>query len=69
MSGDGELAEIVVQLRRLRKYHAPSASHAPDLDALDNLFLGPKLSVPDLEGSVYQVRLGAFIVEGISGHR
>lgn len=59
VSKDGELAAITVHLGSMKTYHVPSSSHAPDLDALDDLFLGTKLTAPDLEGSIFQVLSGS----------
>ena len=69
VSKDGDLAEITVHLGRLKKYLPPRDSSVPDLSALDDLFLGTTLPVPDLEGSLNAVKLGPYIVEGIDGHK
>ena len=53
----------------MKKYVVPQSSPVPDLDALDDLFLGTTLTVPDLEGSLSKVMIGAFTVEGIDGHK
>ena len=66
---DGNTAEITVQFGRMKKYFVPLSSPAPNLDALDDLFLGTALPVPDLEGSLSKVMIGAFTVESIDGHK
>ena len=68
-SKDGDSAEITVHLGRLKKYLPPRDSSVPDLSALDDIFLGTTLPVPDLEGSLNAVKLGPYIVEGIDGHK
>ena len=68
-SKDGDLAEITVHLGRLKKYLPPRDSPVPDLSALDDMFLGTTLPVPDLEGSLNAVKLGPYIVEGIDSHK
>ena len=64
----GNPAEITVHRGRMKKYHVPLSSPAPDLDALNDLFLGTTLPVPDFEGSLSKVTIGAFTIES-SGHR
>ena len=54
---DGNPAEIAVHLGRMKKYVVPQSSPVPDLDALDDLFLGTALPVPDLEGSLSKVMI------------
>ena len=44
------------------------SSPVPDLDALDDLFLGTTLPVPDLEGSLSKVLIGVFTVWIIDIH-
>ena len=66
---DGNPAEITVYLGRIKKYVAPRSSRASDLDALDDFFLGTTLPVPDLEGSLSKVMIGALTVESIDGHK
>ena len=53
----------------MKKYVVPRSSPVPDLDALDDLFLRTTLPVPDLEGSLPKVVIGAFTVESIDGHK
>ena len=65
---DGNPAEITVHLGRMKKYVVPRSPPVPDVDALDDLFLGTTLSVPDLEGSLSKGMIGAFTVESIDGH-
>ena len=66
---DGNTAEITVHLGRMKKYVVPLLSPVPDLDTLDDIFLGTTLAVPDLEGSLSKVMIGAFTVESIDGHK
>ena len=66
---DGNPTEITVHLGRMKKYFVPLSSPVPDLDALDDLFLGTTLPVPDLEGSLSKVMIGAFTIESIDGHK
>ena len=66
---DGNPAEITVHLGRMKKYVVPRSSPVPDLDALDDLFLATTLPVPDLEGSLSKVMIGAFTVESIDGYK
>ena len=66
---DGNPAEIIVHLGRMKKYYVPLSSPDPDLDALDDIILGITLPVPDLEGSLSKVMIGAFTVERIDGHK
>ena len=53
----------------MKKCFVPLSSPNPDLDALDDGFLGTTLLVPDLEGSLAKVTIGAFTVESIDGHK
>ena len=53
----------------MKKYVVSRSSPVPDLDALDDIFLGTTLPVPDLEGSLSKVMFGAFTVESIDGHK
>lgn len=48
---DGAPAETTLHLGRMKKYNVRVASPVPDLDAIDDMFLGTTLPVPDLEGS------------------
>ena len=66
---DGNPAEITVHLGKMTKYVVSRSSPVPDLDALDDIFLGTTLPVPDLEGSLSKVMFGAFTVESIDGHK
>ena len=66
---DGNPGKITVHLGRMKKYVVPRSSPVPDLDALDDLFLGTTLPVPDLEGSLSKVMIVAFTVEIIGGHK
>ena len=53
----------------MKKCVVPLSSPVPDIDALDDIFLGTTLPVPDLEGSLSKVMFGAFTVESIGGHK
>ena len=53
----------------MKIYYIPLSSPVPDLDAVDNIFVGVTLPVPDLEGSLLNVMIGAFTVESIDGHK
>lgn len=66
---DGATTETTVHLGRMKKYIVPASSPVPDLDALDDMFLGTQLPIPDLEGSVTKVSIGPFTVEEIDGHK
>ena len=46
---DGNPAEITVRLGRMKKYVLPLSSPVPDLDALDDIFLGTTLPCPILK--------------------
>ena len=62
---DGNSTENTVHVGRMKKYVVPLSSPVPDLDALDDLFLGTTLPMPHLEGSLSQVMIGAFTVESM----
>ena len=66
---DGELARISVYLGRIKAYHIDASSSAPDFSALDDLFLGPTLRIPDLDSSVLTVHIGQYTIEAIEGHK
>ena len=53
----------------MKKYNVPTSSPVPDLEALDDMFLGTTIPIPDLEGSVHKVMLGPYVVEYIDGHK
>ena len=44
---DGNPTENTVHLGRMAKYFVPLSPPVPDLDALDDMFLGTTLPVPD----------------------
>ena len=48
---DGNPTKITVHLGRMKKYVVPWSSPVPHLDALEDLFFGTILPVPDLESS------------------
>ena len=66
---DGNPAGITVHLGRMKKYVVPLSSPVPDLDALYDLSLETTLPMPDLEGSLSNVMIGAFTFESIGGHK
>ena len=66
---DVNATEISVHLRRMKKYVVPLSSAVPDLYAVDDLFFVTSLPVPDLEGSLSTVTIGALTVESIDGHK
>ena len=53
----------------MKKCVVAQSSPVPDLDALDDLFLGPTLPVPDLERSLSKGMIAAFTVERIDGNK
>ena len=65
----GATTETTVHLGRMKKYNSPVTHPDPDLDALDDMFLGTTLPVPDLTGSMTKVTIGPFTVESIDGHK
>ena len=68
-SKDGELAETSVHLARMKKYHALCPNVVPDFTALDEMFLGTKLPIPDLDGSVFAVKIGPYVIDGIDSFK
>ena len=69
VSKDDELAETSVHLARMKKYHALRPNVVPDFTELDEMFLGTKLPIPDLDGSVLAVRVGPYTIEGIDSFK
>ena len=65
---DSNPTEITVHLGGMKKYIVPLSFPVPALDALDDLFIGTTLPVPDLEGCLSKVMIGAFTVESIDEH-
>ena len=65
----GKPAEITVHLGWMKKHYVPLSPSAPDLNALDDFCLGITLPVPNLEGSLTKVMIGAFIMQGIDWHK
>ena len=49
-----------------RPYHD---TDGPNPEALDDMFLGTTLPVPDLDGSMHTVTIGPYIIEAIDGHK
>ena len=58
-----------VHLARIKRYYAPSTRAAPDFDALDDIFLGMKIPVPDFDNVQSQVRIKNLVVNVIETHR
>ena len=65
VSKDGELAETTVHLARMKKYFALRPNPVPDFSELDEMFLGQKIPIPDLDGTVFTVKINGYPVEGI----
>ena len=61
--------EMSVYLARIKRYYAPSTRSAPGFDALDDIFLGTKIPVPDFDNVQSQVRIKNIIVNAIESHR
>lgn len=53
----------------MKQYSDPVSSPVPDFKALDDMFLGTKPPVPDLDGPVHKVMIGPFQVEYIDGRK
>ena len=53
----------------MKRWLVPSSPAVLDLGALDGLFLGITLPVPDLKGPFSKVMIGAFTNESIDGHK
>ena len=53
----------------MKNYNVPVSSPVPDVDAIDDTFLGTTLPVSDLTGSVTEITIGLFIAEIIDGHK
>ena len=49
-----------------RPYHD---TDGPNPEALDDMFLGTTLPVPDLDGSMHTVTIGPYVIEAIDGHK
>lgn len=62
-----ETTETTVHLGRMKSFVMSESSPVPDLEALDDLFLGTTLPVPDHTGST--VTIGPYVVEYIDGHK
>ena len=69
VSKPNEPAEVKVHLGRMKRFVKPKSSPAPDFEALDDMFLGTTLPVPDLEGSMHTVTIGPYVIEAIDGHK
>ena len=59
----------VRHLGRIKAHHHDTSSSVPDFTALDDLFLGTVLTVPDFDGSVLTVHIGPYTIEGIESHK
>ena len=53
----------------MKRFVEPKSSSAPDFEALDDMFLGTTLPVPDLDGSMHSVTIGPYVIEAIDGHK
>ena len=53
----------------MKPYHAPIEGSTLDMEALDDIFLGQKLPVPDITRSVAEVRVGNLVVDNIENHK
>ena len=60
VSKPNEPTELSVHLGRMK---------LPDFEALDDMFLGTTLPVPDLDGSMHTVTIGPYVIEAIDGHK
>ena len=70
VSKGGKPEEMSVHLARIKRYYAPSTRSAPDFDALDDIFLGTKIPVPDFGNVQSQVRIKNLVVNNaIEIHR
>ena len=69
VSKPNEPAEVTVYLGRVKQFVKPKSSSAPDFEALDDMFFGTTLPVPDLDGSVHTVTIGPYVIGAIDGHK
>ena len=69
VSKPNEPTEITVHLGRMKRFVQPKSSPVPDFEALDDMFLGTTLPVPDLDGAMHTVTIGPYIIEAIDGHK
>ena len=58
-----------IHLACIKPYYAPPAAPTSDFDALDDLFLGTKIPLPDFENVASQVRIGNFVVKAMENHK
>ena len=69
VSKPNEPAEVTVHLGRMKQFVKPKSSPAPDFEALDDMFLGTTLPVPDLDGPMHTIAIGPYVIEAIDGHK
>ena len=53
----------------MERFLKPKSPPASDFEALDDMFLGTTLPVPDLDGSIHTVTIGPYVIEAIDGHK
>ena len=53
----------------MKQFVKRKPSPDPDFEALDDMFLGTTLPVPDLDGSMHTVTTGPYVIEAIDGHK
>ena len=61
-------AKATVHLSRMKPFVKPDSSPVPDFEALDDMFLGTTLPVPDLDGSMHTVTIDPYVIETIDIH-
>ena len=69
VSKPDESAEVMVHLGRIKQVLNPKSSPAPAFEALDEMFLGNTLLLPDLNGSMHAVSIGPYVIEAIDRHK
>ncbi|CAB1098409.1 unnamed protein product [Ectocarpus sp. CCAP 1310/34] len=68
VSKPNDPTEVTVHLGRMKPFVQPTSSPDPDFEALDDMFLGTALPVPDLDGFMHTVTIDPYVVEAIDGH-
>lgn len=69
VSRDGQSTETSVHLARMKRYHQRHTTVEPDFEELDQMFLGIKLPLPDLDCTAPSVCIGPRVVERIVDHK